>query len=381
MKYSLRCLQVFQRILPLDEIVAYNFQFVQKIFDSYDYDMNDPNIIFGSILVTLLLFHPQPIQAETKPPIEKMNSQASDFIHILDQSQKALLFIDFDVGERQNWSYIPRSRRGLPLKLLNSQQREMALSLLKSGLSSTGFKKAQQIMLLETVLAEIEGSSYRDPDLYFLSIFGTPSLKSNWGWRFEGHHISLNYTLVDGKQLAVVPSFWGANPARVPFGKHQGLRPLGNEEDKARAFLESLTVEQKKSAIVSERTPHEIFTGTNQSINPFAPEGIGFSRLNMEQQQLLMDLVNIYLGNFPPAVQQERKRQIENSGLETLHFSWHGGTGRGQKHYYRIQGSTFIIEYDNYQNDANHIHTVWREFDGDFGRDLLGEHLATHDHK
>ncbi len=334
-----------------------------------------------SLALVVLLFHlQQTINAETNPFLTNMNSQATQLIQHIDSSMKALLLMNFEDRERYNWSYVPRSRKGLPLKSLNPEQQQMALALLKSGLSVTGYEKAKQIMLLETVLAEIEGSSYRDPDLYFLSIFGTPASHSTWGWRFEGHHLSLNFTLVDGQYLAVVPSFWGANPARVPIGNHKGLRPLGKEEDHARLLLNSLTVDQKDRAIVSIRAPHEIFTRTEQHISPFTNEGIGFESLDEQQQRLLMNLIDTYLENFSPAIQQERKKLIEQSALDSLHFSWHGGTETGQKHYYRIQSNTFIIEYDNYQNDANHIHTVWREFDGDFGRDLLREHLATHDH-
>ena len=345
------------------------------------HDMKGKIIIFGTFIIALLSDHFQPIYAATHFPGETMNSKAHKLIYSLNQAQKNQLLMDFNDRERQNWSYIPRSRRGIPFKLLDPEQRQMAFALLQSGLSASGYEKAQQIMLLEAVLAEIEGSSYRDPDLYFISIFGTPSSQSTWGWRFEGHHLSLNYTLVNGKSLVVVPSFWGANPAHVLAGTHQGLRPLGHEEDRAREFLGSLSPEQLKRAVVSEQAPHEIFTGTDQQITPFKPEGIGFSALNEKQRQLLMNLMNTYLENFPAAVQQQRKSQIEQSELESLHFSWHGGTEKGQKHYYRIQGSTFIIEYDNFQNDANHIHTVWRDFDGDFGRDLLQEHLTTHDHK
>ncbi len=343
--------------------------------------MISPNLIYGSVLVILFLCNPTILKAKITQQFETMNIQAAKLIQLLDPSQAALLLMDFNDRERQNWSYIPRSRRGISLKLLDPEQRQMALALLQSGLSASGYEKAQQIMLLETVLAEIEGSSFRDPELYFISIFGTPSSHSTWGWRFEGHHLSLNYTLVDGKNLTVVPSFWGANPAHVLAGTHQGLRPLGHEEDRAREFLGSLTPEQLKIAVVSERAPHEIFTGTDQQVAPFNPEGIGFTALNEKQRQLLMNLINTFLENFPAAVQQQRKNQIEQSDLESLHFSWHGGTEKGQKHYYRIQGSKFIIEYDNFQHDANHIHTVWREFDGDFGRNLLQEHLANHDHK
>ncbi|MGB3212116.1 MAG: DUF3500 domain-containing protein [Desulforhopalus sp.] len=337
-------------------------------------------IIHVTTLMVLAVL-PNRLSASPEQLLTDMNTQARQFLYQLEPTERANAQMVFSDRERMNWSYVPRARKGIALKSLSPGQRQAAFALVKSGLSAGGYEKARNIMSLESILREIEGSDYRDPELYFISIFGEPSEKSSWGWRIEGHHLSLNFTIAGNSQLVVTPNFWGANPAQVPFGAHKGLRPLALEEDTARKLLDALSTEQRQIAVVADRAPHEIITGTERRVTPLEVEGIGFAALDEHQREMLMAVIDTYLENFPSSIATQRKRLIEQSHPAAIHFSWHGSATPGERHYYRIQGETFLIEYDNFQNQANHIHTVWRDFDGDFGRDLLQEHLANHKHE
>jgi hypothetical protein len=245
-------------------------------------------------------------------------------------------------------------------------------------------------MDLETVLKALEAAQRaagpqpprgtpleRDPLKYFISFFGTPSDKNTWGWRIEGHHVSLHFTLVNGTLVASSPSFFGSNPAEVREGPKQGLRILGAEEDAARALLESLDAPQRAKAIVDVTAPGDMLTMANVDITPLAPAGLPAGAMTAAQRELLMKLVEVYAGAMADDIAADRLARLRKAGLEQIAFAWAGETGRGRKHYYRIQGPTFLVEYDNTQNDANHIHSVWRDFNGDFGRDLLREHLRS----
>jgi len=273
--------------------------------------------------------------------------------------------------ERRNWHFIPRPRRGLPIKEMTTEQRLLAHALLATGLSHRGYSKAVSIMSLESVLAILEkdkkGGAVRDPELYFFSIFGAPG-KEPWGWRVEGHHLSLNFTAAAGKAPAMTPSFFGTNPGEVKDGPRAGTRILGVEEELGRKLVKSLDSEQRKKAVILAEAPKEIVNvpGRNDS----KPEGIAGSDLKPEQKGMLRALVHEYLFRNRPDVAAEREPKL----VEALHFAWAGGLERGEPHYYRVQGGNFVLEYDNTQNDANHVHSVWRDFDQDFGADVLAEH-------
>jgi hypothetical protein len=256
----------------------------------------------------------------------------------------------------------------------------LAHALLAAGLSQRGYIKAVSIMSLDEILRVLENGTgpVRDPDRYFFSVFGEPSETGIWGYRVEGHHVSQNFTIVNGKVLAA-PTFFGANPAEVREGPRKGLRVLAREEDLGRAFVQSLTPEQKKTAIVSADAPGEILTGPmRKAALQGQPSGIAASKLDSKQRETLQNLLDEYCNNLPEEVAQVREEQIKKAG-GNLYFAWAGGEQVGQPHYYRIQSAAFLIEYDDTQNGANHIHTVWRDFDGDFGLDLLKEHYqASH---
>lgn len=325
---------------------------------------------FATILLTAAYtrLHTPAIMAET----------AKAFLASLDPEQRARATFQFQDEERFDWHYIPKERKGLPLKDMNSAQKHLAQALLSAGLSQRGYIKAVSIMSLDEILRVLENGTgpVRDPDRYFFSIFGEPSEKGIWGYRVEGHHVSQNFTIVNGKVLAA-PSFFGANPAEVREGPRKGLRVLAREEDLGRAFIQSLTAEQKKTAIVSADAPGEILTGPmRKAALTGQPSGIAASKLTAQQRETLQNLLDEYCNNLPEEVAQVREDQIKKAA-GNLYFAWAGGEQVGQPHYYRIQSAAFLIEYDDTQNGANHIHTVWRDFDGDFGLDLLKEHYQT----
>jgi hypothetical protein len=309
-----------------------------------------------------------------------MAETAKAFLASLDPEQRARATFQFQDEERFDWHYIPKERKGLPLKDMNSAQKHLAHALLAAGLSQRGYIKAVSIMSLDEILRLLENGTgpIRDPDRYFFSVFGEPSETGIWGYRVEGHHVSQNFTIVNGKVLAA-PTFFGANPAEVREGPRKGLRVLAREEDLGRAFVQSLTPEQKKTAIVSADAPGEILTGPmRKAALQGQPSGIAASKLDSKQRETLQNLLDEYCNNLPEEVAQVREEQIKKAG-GNLYFAWAGGEQVGQPHYYRIQSAAFLIEYDDTQNGANHIHTVWRDFDGDFGLDLLKEHYqASH---
>ncbi len=220
----------------------------------------------------------------------------------------------------------------------------------------------------------------RDHEAYLFSVFGTPGDKTAWGWRFEGHHVSVRFDIVKGSMTASSPSFFGANPAEVRDGPQKGTRALGAEEDAARALLESLDAEQVKTAVVLPDAPNEMLTANAGKADPLSPIGIKASAMTKPQREKLMQLIDVYAGLMAADVAAERMDRLRKAGLDNIAFAWAGPATRGQKHYYRLQGPTFLVEYDNAQNDGNHIHSVWRDFNGDFGRDLLREHLKSVPH-
>jgi len=309
----------------------------------------------------------------------RMAEAAQSFLASLraDQGKKALF--PLESPERLNWDYRPRPRQGLPLLEMDSSQQRFAFALLLTGLGKSGQAKAMNIMALETILGEMEGSvgrHRRDPDLYFLTVFGEPSDRIPWGWRFEGHHLSLNYVVTAGKHIGPTPNFFGANPARVPGGRMAGFRVLAPEEDLARTLLNALAPAQQSRAIIAPEAPPDIITGSEPRVKPDAPSGIPFSELTDVQQRTLTDLVLEYVARTPKDVADIRMGRIEKEGKRHIHFAWAGGENQGEPHYYRIHGPSFLLEYDNTQNNANHIHTVWRDLDDEWGLDLLKGHYG-----
>lgn len=307
-----------------------------------------------------------------------MTDAAKAFLSSLTPEQSAKASFKFDNEERYNWHFIPRERKGLPLKDMQPYQKHLAQALLSAGLSQRGYIKATTIMSLEEVLRIMENDSgvRRNPDGYFFSIFGDPSEKGTWGYRVEGHHVSLNFTLANGKVVAS-PNFFGANPAEVREGPRKGLRVLHAEEDLGRDLITALSADQKKVAIVSPTAYKDILTEASREASlKGQPSGLSASKMNKNQRTLLQSLLDEYTHNLPEQVTQARQEQINKAG-SNIFFAWAGVEERGGPHYYRVQAPEFLIEFDNTQNNANHIHSVWRDFTGDFGQDLLKEHYKT----
>lgn len=308
---------------------------------------------------------------------QRMAEAATNFLSALGARERQKAEIDFaDTVERENWHYIPRDRTGLPLKEMDQKQRELAHALVATGVSTGGYEKVSTIISLEGVLAELEGEGrrfVRDPELYYLSVFGTPGADAPWGWRFEGHHISLNYTLVAGRMLGPTPLFFGSNPAEVRHGEREGLRALKEEEDLGRQLLHALDGEQREVAIVSAEAPADIITTNVPYVRgEVEPEGLGSADMSAAQREILHALVEVYVRRLPEA----EWTRLGAADLAQARFAWAGAEERGGPHYYRVQGPSFLAEYDNTQNDANHIHAVWRDLTNDFGEDILRRHYA-----
>ena len=312
-----------------------------------------------------------------------MSTAAQKWLDSLSAEQRGRAAFTFDSEERLRWHFIPNeqfARKGVNFKEMSEPQRALAHTLIKTGLSARGYLTATSIMELENVLQQVEGPQRRfprDPEMYWVTVFGTPGDKQAWGWRFEGHHISVRWDVAGGSMTASSPAFFGSNPAEVRIeGPKKGLRVLGDEEDAARALLDQLDGTQRTAAILPIDAPTDILTMVKPSIEPLAaPNGIGSSSMTKPQKDALAKLIDVYVGKMAPDVAAERMARVKKAGLDHITFAWAGSTERGQKHYYRVQGPTFLIEYDNTQNDGNHIHSVWRDFNGDFGRDLLREHV------
>ena len=318
------------------------------------------------------------------PVADQMAAAATRFLSSLGPELKAKASFELKDEERFNWHFIPKDRKGITLKEMSAGQRELALALLATGLSPHGFAKATNIMSLESVLAEIEGAGRRfprDPALYHFHVFGKPDPKGTWAWRAEGHHFSASFTIIKGELFASTPSFMGTNPAEVRKGPRSGLRVLAAEEDLARKLVKSLDAEQRKQAVFATAALKEIVTEAKRQAQALPEKGIGYDQLNPDQKAMLMDVIREYVRRVRPELTKLDLARIEGAGLDKLSFAWAGGLERGEGHYYRVQGPTFLLEYDNTQNDNNHIHSVWRDFDNDFGEDLLRKHYADYPHR
>ena len=317
---------------------------------------------------------------DVRSTIHRITEAAEAFLRSLDDpDRRARATFPFDHDERENWHYVPRPRAGLARGDMTPTQLNAAESLMDVSLSDGGVGKARSIIRHETILGELESSAGtlrfdRLEGLYHFSIFGTPGTAEPWGWQVDGHHLSLNMTVIGGESISVTPSFFGANPAEVPRGPHKGLRILKEEEDAARSLLRSLDDGQAQRCAIYPTAPPDLITRASRRVELGDPVGLPASMMTPGQREALIRLIEVYTGRKPPGVAAEQLRKIRSAGLPSVRFGWAGGRHPGQAHYYRVHGPTFLIEYDNTQNMANHIHSVWRDIDGDFGRDLLREH-------
>lgn len=325
-------------------------------------------LISASIFLSFNLFHEEP---------------AVKFLNSLNQEQRSRAQLPFDDLSKSKWHFIPSSmwpRKGIELTELNDNQKNLVHLLLQSSLSASGYKKTTKIMNLENVLLEISGDSImRNQDKYSLAFYGNPEKDSLWSWSFEGHHISLNFTILNGK-TSIAPRFLGASPATILSGSRKGERILDNEENLGFKLINSLSYNQKKIAIFQENGLSGIVTKNSIKVNPLTPVGIKYEELNNSQQLIFLELLEEYIFTAPEEEAKKRIEKLKNEEMNEVRFGWAGTMQQGEGHYYRIQGKSFLIEFDNSQNNANHIHTVWRDFNGDFGRDLIREHYKNTDH-
>ncbi len=313
---------------------------------------------------------------------------AEEFVATLDVEQRETCLFPFEQTLWESWHFIPmRNRTGLPFSGMTAEQTRLADVLISSAMSRPGYQKTKVTMSLEQVLFDSETAAggnpfteLRNPDSYYFAFFGTPSETGVWGWRVEGHHVSLHFGMNNGRIINSTPMFFGANPHEVLEGPRKGLRNLRREEDLARALLDSLNPDQRAAVIVSEDAPRVILTRNSSEVawDSVPQEGLSRAKMTDAQKGKLQALINVYIFNVPRDLAARRLEMIEESG-DDIYFVWRGSTvrGVGHPHYYRVHGKTFLIEYDNQDNQANHSHTVWRDYENDFGRDVLAEHYRT----
>ena len=311
-----------------------------------------------------------------------MRAEAVAFLRTLTPEQRRLAAFAIDNPERLDWHYIPRERAGLPLKAMDDRQRAAAHALLRAVLSDVGYRKATDIMRLETVLRAIETVRRfdRDPFNYAWTVFGDPDDGAPWGFRVEGHHLSLNLTLGAGPAEAVTPTFMGANPARVPSGPLEGHRVLGSQEDLARELVRGLPAADRGRAIIAARSLGNIVTGPGRADALKSPEGLPMGEMAPPQRVLAERLIEEFVGNLRTELAEAQRARIREAGLGAIHFAWAGPLEPGHAHYFRLHGPRLLIEHDNTQNDANHVHSVWRDPTRDFALDVLGEHYRSGHH-
>ncbi|MES2881181.1 MAG: DUF3500 domain-containing protein [Bacteroidota bacterium] len=332
-------------------------------------------VIIVIALVTIFSFY-------KKKPVHA--NMAVDFIESLNAEQRKKILLPFYNLSGHNWHFFPASQSnpdGVAMKALDENQKQKLVGLLQAYLSTKGYDKTKNIMDLEYVLKELNPSqTNRIPENYFVSIYGTPHTDSAWGWSFQGHHLALNFTVVKNK-IAFAPFFFGTNPAEIKEGPKKGTRVIKEEEEIAFELVNTFSKAQLQKAMIQQKAFDEIITVNATRVKALPQAGIAITDLTPYQKNILNKLIGAYLSSMPKELAAMRLKKMEKEDLNAIYFGWAGAIKTGEGHYYRIQGKTFLVEFDNTQNNANHIHTVWRDFNGDFGRDLLNEHYKTaHQH-
>ena len=311
-----------------------------------------------------------------------MREAASAFLSALTPEQRVRATAAFDTPDHRQWTYLPGSRPGLALREMGAEQQRLAMSLLGTGLSAAGLGMAADIMALESVLADLErcagtaGWQRRHPGHFWVRVLGEPDHRSPWAWRVNGHHLAVHLTLV-GDQLAGTPQFFGANPAVVPAGPAEGLRALPLEEDLARELLGLLDGDQLEVAVTDPVAPQDIATRRDPVVDPsVVPRGLAHAEMRPAQRRVFERLLRLYVERLTATVAEATWQRLIGPDRHATTFAWAGFLERGAGHYYAVRGPTFLLEYDNVQDDANHVHTVWRDLRGDWGGDLLAAHHA-----
>ena len=317
--------------------------------------------------------------AQTADAGQRIAEAATRFLARLDDGQRKQALIAFESDNRLDWHYIPRTRQGLTLGAMGPAQVELARLLFASVLNERGLQALENVRIVEGVLREQQGS-FRDPDRYYLAIFGMPG-HFPWGWRLEGHHLSLNVALPAAGHITVTPFFLGAHPATVPSGPHKGLRPLGAQEDLARQLMAALSEADRRTATIAERTFGDIVAGPGRESELGQPRGLLLSAMVGTARNLVEALIDHFVGTLAPDLMATQKRRVMDQELGRFRFAWAGPLAPSQGHYFRVHGPITLIEHDNTQNDANHIHSVWRDLASDFGSDALADHYRRAPHR
>jgi len=315
---------------------------------------------------------------------QRVADAAHAFLDTLSPDLQDQATFEFDSDVRKDWHFFPKERVGVSWKEMSVPQRRAAHALLRSTLSSKGYLKAISIMQLEAILQELEGgpevAGHRDPEKYWFSIFGDPVAGEDWGWRVEGHHLSVNVTASSGSIIATTPLFLGANPAEVPIGTMAGTRVLGDVEDLARRLVLSMEEEMRSRAIIDVVAPREVITVPEHAIDVGQPVGVRLNQMTGPQKRLLRQLIRELATTFRPEIANPTLAEIREQGGDQIYFAWAGGLSPDEGHYYRIHGASFVVEYDNTQNDVNHVHAVWHSLQNNFGLDTLSRHYKSDDH-
>ncbi len=319
-------------------------------------------------------------QAANPQAVGQMSDAAGAFVSSLNAEQKAKATFEYMDGERVFWYYPPMNRHGLALRDMEPAQRELAMAVMASGLTSESYELAKLIIEHEEVLGPLEKergivSFRRDVELYYFTIFGEPGGKDPWGWRVEGHHISIHFSIMDDKVISTTPFFFGVNPAEVRKGPKTGLRILGVREDLGFDLMDSLDEKQVEESIICDAAPADIVTFNASKASLMTYEGLPASKMNGAQKELLMALVAEYVNQVRTDLAEQKLADLKKTGVDHLHFAWAGPVTKDEPHYYRIHGGDFVVEFDNRQDGANHIHSVWRDVENDFAADVLRDHL------
>lgn len=320
------------------------------------------------------------VQSTHAAAVSQMTEACSNFLNSLNSDQKAKTVYSYLDGERIFWYYPPLNRHGLPLREMDAKQRQLAYAVMASGLTDKSYEQAKLIIEHEDILGPLEVEQdkvtfLRDTERYYFTIFGEPGGSDPWGWRVEGHHVCLNYSIWNDKVIAVTPFFFGANPAEVRKGSKNGLRILGDREDLAFELMESLDAGQQSKAIIYDEAPLDILTYNSSKVSLPREEGLPASRMSGTQQEMLMALVTLYVSQVRSDVAQERLDAFKTDGIDGIHLAWAGPVDKSKAHYYRLHGGDFLVEFDNRQDGANHIHSVYRDVENDFASDVLRQHL------
>ncbi|MHC5002169.1 MAG: DUF3500 domain-containing protein [Planctomycetota bacterium] len=326
-------------------------------------------------------------RADQRAAIAGVRAAAVAFLEALDPALREQATFAMDHPERKRWSNLPATmfkREGVSFGELSPEQRRLAHRLIRSPLSSQGYLKVTGIMRLDELLREYSQATMFGHDLYWIGIFGDPAGAEPWGWQLDGHPLALNFTIV-GDRIAVTPAFLGADPAEVPTGQYAGWHILGAEDQRGRDLLESLDEAQRAKAIIAAAAPRDVIAGPGRGDRLTEPEGLPASEMTAAQRELLLGLIEEYAHNLSHDLAHVQMKRIRDAGIDRLHFAW-AGTEPGAPYYYRIHGPTVLIEFDNNRpagsssGPANHIHTVWRDAENDYGADLLRRHLLESPH-